>query len=331
MTVADLLQRWLTDYAEERVAGRTLQRYEGTIRNHLIPAFGALPLEDLQPAAIQTYYRRAQRAGGPGGGPLSPATVLQHHSILRCALARAVRWGLLDANPADRADPPRVPAHCIHALDEPETRKLLRALQGRSVYMPTLVAVGTGMRRGEILALRWSEVYLERGELAVVQSLEQTRHGLVFKAPKTRRSRRRITLPDFVVRGLRDHREHPVSPRCPAPPRHAGRTTAAGQVAAAGHSLVFPRAGGHPWPPDSFSAEFARQLRRAGLPRIRFHDLRHGHASQLLRLGVHPKVVSERLGHASVGITLDTYSHLLPGMQAEAAARIDGALGADMP
>jgi integrase len=216
MTVADLLNRWLTDYAEERVTGRTLQRYEGTIRNHLVPAFGALALEDLQPAAIQAYYRRTQRTGGPGGGPLSPATVLQHHSILRCALARAVRWGLLDANPADRADPPRVPAHCIRVLDESETRNLLRALQGRSVYTPTLVAVGTGMRRGEILALRWSEVDLARGELAVVRSLEQTRHGLVFKAPKTRRSRRRITLPDFVVRGLRDHREHPVSPRCPA-------------------------------------------------------------------------------------------------------------------
>ncbi len=325
MTVADLLQRWLADYAEERVSGRTLQRYEGTIRNHLIPAFGTLPLEDLQPAAIQTYYRRMQRSGGLDGGALSPATVLQHHSILRCALARAVRWGLLAANPADRADPPRVQAHCIRVLDEEETRILLRALQGRSVYMPTLVAAGTGMRRGEILALRWSEVDLDRGELAVVRSLEQTRHGLVFKAPKTRRSRRRIALPEFVVRGLRDHREHPPAPHCPVTPRRAGPSRADE------HGLVFPRTGGRPWPPDSFSAEFARQLRLAGQPRVRFHDLRHAHASQLLRLGVHPKVVSERLGHSSVGITLDTYSHLLPGMQAEAAAKINGALGADMP
>jgi len=319
MTVADLLQRWLVDYAEERVAGRTLQRYEGTIRNHLIPAFGALALQDLQPAAIQAYYRRMQRSGGLEGKALSPATVLQHHSILRCALSRAVRWGLLAANPADRADPPRVQAQCIRVLDEEETRKLLRALRGRTVYAPTLLAVGTGMRRGEILALRWSEVDLERGELAVVRSLEQTRHGLIFKAPKTRRSRRRIALPGFVVRGLRDHREHPPTPRC------AGRSTAVD------HGLVFPRADGSPWPPDSFSAEFARQLRLAGQPRIRFHDLRHTHASQLLRLGVHPKVVSERLGHASVGITLDTYSHLLPGMQAEAAARIEGTLGAGLP
>jgi integrase len=319
MTVADLLNRWLTDYAEERVAGRTLQRYEGTIRNHLVPAFGALALEDLRPAAIQAYYRRMQRSGGLEGGALSPATVLQHHSILRCALARAVRWGLLAANPADCADPPRVPAHCIQVLDEEETRSLLQALQGLSVYMPTLVAVGTGMRRGEILALHWSEVDLERGELAVVRSLEQTRHGLVFKAPKTRRSRRRIALPEFVVRGLRDHHEHPPT------------TRRAARADAVEHGLVFPRADGRPWPPDSFSAEFARQLRLAGQPHVRFHDLRHTHASQLLRLGVHPKVVSERLGHASVGITLDTYSHLLPGMQAEAAAKIDGALGAGMP
>jgi integrase len=315
MTLSELLLRWLNDYAEERVAGRTLQRYEGIIRNHLIPAFGDVALEDLQPAAIQAYYRRTQRCGRLKGGALSPATVLQHHSVLRSALARAVRWGLHDANPADRADPPRVAAHWIRVLDERETKALLRALHGRSVYGPTLVAVGTGMRRGEILALRWSEIDLKGAVVAVVRSLEQSRRGLTFKLPKTRRSRRQIVLPSFVVRGLKEQRLRQQATR-----QSDGATP--GEL-----GLVFPRADGRAWPPDSFSAEFARQLRLAGQPRIRFHDLRHTHASHLLRQGVHPKVVSERLGHASVGITLDTYSHLLPGMQAEAAEKIDQVLG----
>ncbi len=298
MTLSDLLHRWLRDYAEERVSGRTLQRYRGIIRNHLIPAFGALPLTELHPADIQAYYRRKQRAGSLAGTALSPATVLQHHRLLRCALARGVRWGLLDANPADRADPPRVPPHWIRVLSEDETKQLLRALKGRAVYMPTLLALGSGMRRGEILALRWSEVDLERGTLAVVRSLEQTSRGLIFKAPKTRRSRRQIMLPGFVVRALREHR--------------AQQDTATSAKTQATHDqgLVFPRPDGRPWPPDSFSAEFARQLRLAGQPHIRFHDTRHkrhAHASHLLRLGVHPKVVSERLGHSSIGITLDTY------------------------
>ena len=145
--------------------------------------------------------------------------------------------------------------------------------------------------------------------LAVIRSLEQAGKGLAFKAPKTRRSRRLIALPGFVVHELERHRRH--------------RGAEVGGVGPAEQwGVVVTRPAGAPWPPSSFSRAFGEVLQARGLPRIRFHDLRHGHASHLLRQGVHPKVVSERLGHTSVGFTLDTYSHLLPGMQAERRDRL---------
>ena len=244
-----------------------------------------------------------------GAGGLSASTVHHHHRVLRCALQRAVRWGLIASNPALLADPPRPRRPEIRILDEEDTKQLLMGLRGRPVYLATVIAVGTGMRRGEILGLQWQDIDLAKGVLRVTRTLGQTREGLRFGTPKTQRGRRQIHLPGFVVAALRDHWE---ARRATARPRK--------------DDLVVTLKCGRPWPPDSFSAEFVRQLEKAGLPRIRFHDLRHSHASLLLRLGVHPKVVSERLGHATVSFTLDTYSHLLPSMQAEAAAKVEGAL-----
>ena len=199
------------------------------------------------------------------------------------ALECAVDWGLIDKNPASRASPPPIPPGWIRVLDEEATKNLLRGLRGHALYLPCVIAAGTGMRRGEILALRWSEVDLGRSVLSVVRSLEQTSRGLTFKAPKTRRSRRQIVLPGFLTRELAGHRG-----------RQAEQRAAASSYE--DHDLVIARPDGSPWPPDSFSAEFRRQLAIRNLPRIRFHGLRHGHASHMLRQGVHPKIVSERLG-----------------------------------
>lgn len=312
MTVSEYLARWMAEYAETRVSGRTLQSYDGIIRHHLIPAFGKLDLEDLSPEKIQAYLHAKRSAGRLAGGGLSATTVHHHHGVLHKALTCAVNWGLLEQNPAARVKPSRGVPGCVEVLDEEATRSMLRALRGHPVHLPTVLAVGTGMRRGEILGLHWNEVDLDQGVLAVTCSLEQARCELTFKAPKTRRSRRLIALPGFVVRELDRCHRHRQTQRRPE-----GRF----------RDLVILRPDGSPWRPDSFSCAFQRQLKIRGLPAIRFHDLRHGHASHLLRQGIHPKVVSERLGHSSVGFTLDTYSHLLPGMQAEAAAKIDEALG----
>ncbi len=314
MTFAEYMTRWLTEYVQDGVAERTGERYEGIARNHLVPAFGEMALEALTSAHIQSYLREKVRAGRLKGGGLSPSTVHQHHRVLHKALECAVDWGLIDKNPASRASPPRIPPGWIRVLDEEATKTLLRGLRGHALYLPCVIAAGTGMRRGEILALHWSEVDLGRSVLSVVRSLEQTSRGLTFKAPKTRRSRRQIVLPGFLTRELAGHRG-----------RQAEQRAAASSYE--DHDLVIARPDGSPWPPDSFSAEFRRQLAIRNLPRIRFHGLRHGHASHMLRQGVHPKIVSERLGRGPVGFTLDTYSHLLPGMQVEAAEKMDRALG----
>ena len=202
----------------------------------------------------------------------------------------------------------------MQGVDEAGTARLLQAVEGMRLYMPVLLAVMTGMRRGEILALRWQDTDLEKGLVAVRRSLEQTRDGLRFKQPKTGKGMRSVALPGIAIQVLRRHRTEQAQERLKLGPAYED------------NDLICPRPDGSPWPPDSLSTAFASLIRRSDLPRIRFHDLRHSHATQLLRHGIHPKVVSERLGHSKVGITLDTYSHVLPGMQEEAASKVDAAL-----
>ncbi len=330
MTLRDFLQKWLAEYALPRVGRRTYERYLTIVERHLVPALGELPLEALSAGDIQSYYARALASGRlDGRGGLSPSTVHHHHRVLRCALQRALRWGLLIRNPALMVDPPVRPRREIRILEEGEMARLLGTLEGRSVYLPTVIAAGTGMRRGEILGLRWGDLDLERGVLRVARSLSQTKGGLQVRPPKTSRGRRQVDLPAFVTAALLAHRGKAAGATsvgkglAPSQSGETAETTAGSPIAR--DDLVITLRDGRPWPPDSFSAEFARQLKLAGLPRIRFHDLRHSHASLLLRLGVHPKIVSERLGHTTVGFTLDTYSHLLPSMQAAAASEVDRA------
>jgi integrase len=317
MTLSDYLDRWLDDYARPNVSAKTFERYEEIARLHLKPALGHHPLSKLQPLHIARYYSEALAYGRKDGrGGLSARSVLHHHRVLRAALHQAVKWLLLPRNPADAVEPPRPKHREMRALDEAATAKLLRSASDSRLSLPVLLAVTTGLRRGEILGLRWQDVDLHKSSLAVRQSLEQTRGGLAFKQPKTAKSRRVVALPALAVEALKQRKVEQATTRLALGPSYQD------------HDLVCPRDDGTPWPPDSFSSSFVGLVRRAGVPTIRFHDLRHTHATQLLRQGVHPKVVSERLGHATVGITLDVYSHVLPGMQAEAASRTDAALRA---
>lgn len=317
ITLGDYLGRWLEDYARPNVAAKTFERYSEIVRLHLIPSLGHHVLSKLQPLHIQRYYSEALASGRRDGkGGLSPQTVLHHHRVLREALQQGVKWLLLGRNPADAVEPPRARPREMRALNEAATARLLTAAEGTRLFIPILLAASTGMRRGEILGLRWKDVDLEGATLAVRQSLEQTAAGLSFKQPKTAKSRRVVALPAFTVEGLKQHRA-----------RQATERLALG-AAYTDNGLVCPAADGAPWRPNAFSAAFVALIRKTTLQAVRFHDLRHTHATQLLRNGIHPKVVSERLGHATVGITLDVYSHVMPGMQEEAALRTDVALRA---
>ncbi len=315
MGVGEYLERWLSDHAKSRVAPKTFERYAQLIRTHIVPNLGSYRLSQLKRLHSQGFYTTALDHGRKDRrGGLSAQTVVHIHRVLRTALKRAVHWQLLARNPADAVEPPRPAKTEMQAFTEEETAKLFHVAERSTLSVPILIAVTTGVRRGELLALRWTDIDLNRAELTVRRSLQQTRDGLTFKEPKTARGRRTVTLTSLAVEALRAHQLNQKMERLRLGPAYEE------------HGLVFPKANGQPWPPDSFTSAFAALIRRSDVPRIRFHDLRHSHASQLLRQGVHPKIVSERLGHSTVAITLDTYSHVLPGLQRDVALKLNGAL-----
>jgi integrase len=316
LTVGAFLERWLNDYAKTNTSAKTQERYAQLIGRNTVPVLGSVLLDKLTPLQIQGFYTHLLESGRlDGKGGLSAKTVVQIHRILREALKHAVRWRELSTNPADAVEPPRPKRVDVSVFDDEQVVKLVEAVTGTPLYLPVVLGITTGMRRGEILGLRWQDVDLKAGTLAVRQSLEETKAGLAFKEPKTPKSRRVVALPDFTVQALVKHKAAQAQQKLQSD-RDAYRE----------HGLVIAWPDGKPFRPHYITLGFARVAKSLGLPSTRFHDLRHTHASQLMHEGEHPKVVSERLGHSTVGITLDRYSHLLPGMQEEAARRIDARL-----
>jgi integrase len=307
VTFGEYMRSHHAEHARHHTAARVHESSGYLLEAHIIPALGAIRLSQLRPADLQRYYAAQLDSG------LAPSSVRKDHNAIHSALRHAVMMRMLATNPADFVTPPRVTRTEMKFLDERESAAMLRAAQGTSLHMPLMLALGTGMRRAEMLGLRWSDVDLDGAALTVNQTLQEAYGELLFKEPKTTRSRRRITLPSVVVDALRVHRAEQA------------KKTLAREPGYVESDLVLAAPGGGPWWPSNFDRVWRRFKTKQKLA-IRLHDLRHSHATHLLRAGVHPKVVSERLGHASIGITLDTYSHVMPGMQEEAAERIDAGL-----
>lgn len=307
-TVAAYLERWLA-HARGRVRVVTYEGYEALLRRHAVPRLGNLQLDELSPLRVQDLYRELL-TGSAARAPLSAGTVLNLHLVLRQAFAQAVRWQLLPANPVAGAQPPRPRRPPRLLVDPALLARLLRSVAGSWLEAPAAIAAATGMRRGETLGLRWADLADDLSAAQVQRTLQPTREGLAFESPKTARSRRTVLLPDFLRPYLERQRADQDDRRSTSPAWQA-------------LDLVVDRGDGRPLNPDTLSTGWARHLRREQLPAVRFHDLRHAHATLMLVQGVHPKVVSERLGHASIGITLDTYSHVLPTLQQEAVAAFD--------
>jgi integrase len=306
LTVGVFLEEWLA-HARGRVRAATYEGYEALIRCHALPSLAEVPLVDLAPLRLQRLYRELMSERR--GRRLSSGTVLNLHLVLSQALGQAVRWQLVAVNAAAGAQPPRPRRTEPVVVDVALTGRLLDGSAGTPLELPAAIALATGMRRGEILALRWRGVSDDLTVAQVRATLQSTSDGLVFEQPKTARSKRAVALPAFLRPYLEAQRA-----------KQATLRNSDGWVE---HGLVVTRADGSPVNPDSLSSAWRRLLRSKGLPPVRFHDLRHAHATLMLLQGVHPKVVSERLGHASVGITLDTYSHVLPSMQSDAVDAFD--------
>jgi integrase len=314
-TVAQFLGRWL-DHVKTQVSPKSHERYAGIVDQNLIPALGAVRLNKLRPVQISTAYSQALSNGRrDGAGGLSPRTVGHMHRVLKQALGQAVKWKELTHNPADAVDPPRVDWKPMQTYDLPQTVEVIEAVRETPLLIPAVLAVLCGLRRGEICALRWRNVDLNAASISIVESLEQTKAGLRFKSPKSGKGRT-VALSATVVDELRAYRV-----------RRAQDLLRLG-VGLSDDDLVLGHADGSIVSPIYISQLWARSIKKTRLARLRFHDLRHAHATHLLANGVHPKVASERLGHSKVGITLDLYSHVIPGMQEDAAAMIDSALSA---
>jgi integrase len=324
--VGDYLDQWLGDYAEvKNLALTTRRNYGDILRVHLLPALGHLPLQRVSAQAIEGYLADKRRKG------LSSTTVQYHFGILHEALGHAVRKGLLVRNPCDLVDRPRRERVEIQTLDEEQVRLFLaEAKRSSSCYRLYLTALLTGMRQGELLGLRWRDIDLTLGIVSVQQTFYRLGKQQLFKEPKSLKSRRTVALPPALTEELRSLRREQSEAR-----RFFGKDYE-------DRDLVFCQPNGKPLHGHNITKRdlprvlalkglrkeltdkgVAEDALSKGLPRIRFHDLRHCHATHLLRLGVHPKIVQERLGHSTPAFTLQVYSHVMPGMQEEAARLLE--------
>jgi integrase len=313
LTLGDWLNQWLNDYVAIHLTPSTIESYSYIVRQHLIPGLGSIPLAQLRPYHIQDYYARALRSGRIiGEGGLSPTSVLYHHRILREALDHGVRMEIVARNAADSVDPPRRNHPVMTVLSPGDIPAFLDSAQDSPYYVYFCSQFCTGCRPGEGLASRWRSFNDDLTCLYITETARKLNSGkYVIKEPKTPNSRRNVSLPASLTALLKQHKidQEILWLRM-------GRKLTA-------DDFVFAQADGNLPDPSSITRSFAEVLKNAGLPHIRIHDLRHTHATLLLKEGVHPKIVSERLGHASVAITLDIYSHVLPGLQEAAVERFD--------
>ena len=301
LTVAEYLELWLRDSAALRVSKRTLESYKGNVDRYLVPKLGPIPLEKLSPRHVQEMEAQLLKEGRRNGGPLAPGTVLQVHRVLSTALNDADTLGVAVRNVVDAVKPPRTTKYEAQFLSWEEVHAFLDQITYPLHQTLALLAIQTGLRRSEMLGLRWRDLDLSAGTLSVRRALIKLASGSTeLKAPKNNQARV-VDLPPESVEALRIHRERS--------PDTSGNG-----------NFVFCHSDGSALDPDLITQAFERIAKKSGLKGLRLHDLRHTHASLMLSQGIHPKIVSERLGHSSIGITIDLYSHVLPTVQGEAVS-----------
>lgn len=315
-TLAEYLEGWLRDYAWPNLSPRSAEGYEYIVRNQVIPSLGHITLTQLKPEHLQRLYSSKLAAGrADGKGGLSARTVHYIHVTLHKALKMALKIGLIVRNPAEAVEPPHIQHREMRTMNESDVQVFLESAKATPYHALFYLALFTGMRRSELLALRWSDTDLLLCQLSVSRSIHQLHNGaIIFRQPKTERSRRTISLSPSTAIVLREHRAQQEQMK-----QSSG-------LAISEADLVFSQYDGKPLLPDSITHAWNKLAVRCGLDGIRLHDARHTHASLILKQSVHPKIVQERLGHASIQITLDTYPHVALGLQEAAAAGFDRCL-----
>jgi integrase len=295
MTVTELLDKYFSEVAEHTLKPKTLESYESIIRLHLKPDLGGIKLSQLTPSHLQTLYSQKIKSG------LSNRTVQYIHAVIHRALQQAVKWGLTVRNVADAVDAPKVAKKTPEMLTEAQVKQLIASSSGRMKII-LIIATTCGLREGEILGLEWGDVSLE-GAVIYVRHTTQTlwKKGIVKSEPKTEKGKRPVELPQYTVAALKQWQAETGDK----------------------DGLVIHTSSGKPFSSRNMLRDFAGLLKANEFPHVKFHSLRHFHATSLLKKNVNPKIVQERLGHSRIDMTLDQYSHVIPGMQKEAAGKID--------
>jgi len=307
-TVGDFLDYWLAEVVRPNVRPWTYAGYEVHVRLHLKPALGHLRLDRLTPIHVQQFLNQKIADG------MKPRSVRYIRGTLRTALSKAVKWDLISRNAAALVRGPRVERYDIRPLTPDEARAFLDAMKGDRLEALYAIALTMGLRQGEVLGLRWQDVDLETADLHVTKQLQRVDGKLQLVAPKTARSRRMLAVPASTVRSLREHRDRQLQEKAEAGTKWVET------------GLVFTNAQGNPLDASQLSKQFHQHLERAGLAQRRFHDLRHSCATLLLVQGVAPRVVMDVLGHSQIAMTMNTYSHVIPELQWQAARRMDALL-----
>jgi len=321
LTLAEHLRNWLAGYVSTSCSPRTIDSYESIVRVHIIPALGHYQLRQLNHQAIQEYYSKAKKA-------LTPRTVHKHHRLLSQALKYAVKQGYLARNPCDLVDAPKWQPKKMRALEESEVPIFLEAASSSPYYPVYYTAISTGLRQAELCGLTWRDINTETtidekgntkyGYVSVNQVLYKRRGVLELKAPKTKQSRRQVSMTQNLAIYLKDYKSSQELLYWQANDWHINKPLPLDYFVFG----FFDK----PCSPSMLSHDFARIAQKAGLKGVRFHDLRHTFASLMLMRGAPAKVISEALGHASVAFTLQTYAHVLSGMQEKAMSLLNDVL-----
>lgn len=309
LTVGEWLDTWLDDYKKPRLRQLVWESYEVIVRCHLKPAIGSLPLKDLRPEHLQRLYNEKFASG------LSPSTLKHIHLVIHGALQQALKNQLVVRNVSEATTLPRGERKDIRALSPEEEDRFLEVLGEDRLGPAFITLLGTGLRRGELLALRWQDVDLTEGVIHVRRDMVRTKQkGLVFQEPKTAKSRRSIPLPDDVVTALKSHKIRQAQEKLLAGPAYRD------------NGLVFCTEIGTPIEPRNFNRKFYQLRKKAGIEDVNLHALRHTYATRLLEKGVSLKVVQELLGHSKYDMTANVYSHVSPELKREAVAALNGTL-----
>jgi integrase len=316
ITLGNYLQDWLKTYCEPNLTPCTYDGYRNNIEKHIIPALGKIPLQKLQPAQVQKLYNQKAESGRlHGEGGLSAASIRYIHAILRKSLNHAVKMQYISRNVCELVDVPKIKHSEANFLNKKQVADMLNAFKGTDIYVPTFLAVGLGLRRGEVLGLQWHDIDYDKKLITIQRTLLPLHKGNeLFSECKTEKSHRVMAVPDNILICLKQAWRNQLENKLFFGQDYVD------------YDLVYSNPNGAPVSPHAYDHRFSKALKDHGFEHIRIHDLRHTNASLMLSQGVPMKVASERLGHTTIAITMDLYSHVDDALQQDAAIKLNNAL-----